>query len=107
MTNDLCWTNPIVLDVDKDKADSLFINPVIGRKKKGDFKDEVILASYEELIRNYYLNEKTYPHPASDHINFSGSKIKEMLLEGKIPPPELMRPEVAKIIISFDHPFIE
>jgi len=32
-------------------TDGIFINPVIGRKKKGDFKDEVILASYEELIR--------------------------------------------------------
>ncbi len=36
-------------------TDGLFINPVIGRKKKGDFKDEVILAAYEELIKNYYL----------------------------------------------------
>ena len=33
-------------------TDGIFVNPVIGRKKKGDFKDEVILASYEELIRN-------------------------------------------------------
>jgi len=38
-------------------VDGIFINPVIGRKKTGDFKDEVILAAYEELIRNYYLRE--------------------------------------------------
>ena len=172
-------------------TDGVFVNPVIGRKKKGDFKDEVILASYEELIRNYYLkeravvailqmemryagpreaifhaiirknfgcthiiigrdhagvgnyyppyaaqdifeefpdlgivplffksfyfckkcnsvvNEKTCPHPQQEHINFSGTKIREMLIQGKIPPPELMRPEVAKIIISFDNPFVE
>ncbi|MFZ2054159.1 MAG: sulfate adenylyltransferase, partial [Candidatus Aminicenantales bacterium] len=31
-------------------TDGIFVNPVIGRKKKGDFKDEVILASYDELI---------------------------------------------------------
>lgn len=36
-------------------VDGLFINPVIGKKKKGDFRDEVILASYEALIKNYYL----------------------------------------------------
>ena len=35
-------------------VDGLFINPVIGRKKKGDFKDEVIISAYEELIRHYY-----------------------------------------------------
>ena len=35
-------------------TDGLFINPVIGRKKPGDYKDEVILKAYEALIRNYY-----------------------------------------------------
>jgi sulfate adenylyltransferase len=30
-----------------------------------------------------------------------------MLIEGKIPPPELMRPEVAKIILGYDNPFVE
>ncbi|MGB9907571.1 MAG: sulfate adenylyltransferase [Candidatus Saccharicenans sp.] len=170
-------------------TDGLFINPVIGRKKKGDFKDEVILASYEELIKHYYLreravmailkmemryagpreaihhaiirknfgcthiiigrdhagvgnyyhpyaaqeifeqfpdlgivplffksfffcqkcgsieNEKTCPHEASSHLQFSGTRIRELLLRGEIPPKELMRPEVARIILSFDNPF--
>jgi len=172
-------------------TDGLFINPVIGRKKKGDFKDEVILASYEELIKNYYLkeravmailkmemryagpreaihhaiirknfgcthiiigrdhagvgnyyhpyaaqeifeefpdlgivplffksfffcrkcnsieNEKTCPHPSSEHIQFSGTRIRDLLLKGEVPPPELMRPEVARIILSFENPFNE
>ncbi len=172
-------------------TDGIFVNPVIGRKKKGDFKDEVIIASYDELIRNYYLkeravivilqmemryagpreaihhaiirknfgcthiiigrdhagvgnyyppyaaqeifeefpdlgivplffksfyyckkcqsvvNEKICPHPQSEHINFSGTKIREMLIKGKIPPPELMRPEVARVIIGFKNPFVE
>ena len=172
-------------------TDGLFVNPVIGRKKKGDFKDEVILASYEELLKNYYLkeraviailqmemryagpreaifhsiirknfgcthmiigrdhagvgnfyppfaaqdifeefpdlgimplffksfyfckkcnsvvNEKICPHPSSEHINFSGTKIREMLIQGKEPPPELMRSEVAKVIMSYDNPFVE
>ncbi|NPV82127.1 MAG: sulfate adenylyltransferase [Candidatus Aminicenantes bacterium] len=170
-------------------TDGLFINPVIGRKKKGDFRDEVILASYEELIRHYYLreravmailkmemryagpreaihhaiirknfgcthiiigrdhagvgnyyhpyaaqeifeefpdlgivplffksfffckkcgsieNEKTCPHDSSSHIQFSGTRIRDLLVKGEIPPPELMRPEVARIILSFDNPF--
>ncbi len=170
-------------------TDGIFINPVIGRKKKGDFKDEVILASYEELIRHYYLkersvmailqmemryagpreaihhavirknfgcthiiigrdhagvgsyyapfaaqdifeefpdlgiaplffrsfyyckrcgsvvNEKICPHPPSEQIQYSGTKIRDMLVRGEIPPAELMRPEVAKVIMSFKEPF--
>ncbi len=35
-------------------VDGLFINPVIGRKKKGDFRDEVILEAYKALIEHYY-----------------------------------------------------
>ncbi|HHF59101.1 MAG TPA: sulfate adenylyltransferase, partial [Thermoplasmatales archaeon] len=31
-------------------VDGIFINPIIGKKKKGDFKDEVILKSYDALI---------------------------------------------------------
>ena len=172
-------------------VDGLFINPVVGRKKEGDFKDEVILAAYEELIKHYYLkeravmsvlhtemryagpkeaihhaiirknfgcthfiigrdhagvgnyyepfaahkifdefpdlgitpiffrsffyckkcksivNEKTCPHSDEDHINFSGTKIREYFKKGEIPPETMMRPEVAKVILSFKNPFVE
>ncbi len=172
-------------------TDGIFINPVIGKKKKGDFKDEVILASYEELIRGYYLkeravmailqmemryagpreaihhaiirknfgcthiiigrdhagvgkyyhpfaaqdifeqfpdlgivplffrsfyfckkcgsvvNEKICPHPASEQIQFSGTKIRDLLVQGVVPQAELMRPEVAKVIMGFKEPFNE
>jgi sulfate adenylyltransferase len=172
-------------------TDGIFVNPVIGRKKKGDFKDEVILASYDELIKHYYLkeravmailqmemryagpreaihhaivrknfgcthiiigrdhagvgtyyhpyaaqdifedfpdlgisplffrafyfcrrcqsvvNEKICPHPKSDQIQFSGTKIRDLLVKGEVPPPELMRPEVAKVIMQFESPFNE
>ncbi len=172
-------------------TDGVFVNPVIGRKKKGDFKDEVILASYDELIKHYYLkeravmailqmemryagpreaihhavvrknfgcthiiigrdhagvgtyyhpyaaqdifeefpdlgiaplffrafyfckkcqsvvNEKICPHQTCDQIQFSGTKIRDLLVKGQIPPPELMRPEVAKVIMQFKNPFNE
>ena len=172
-------------------TDGIFINPVIGKKKKGDFKDEVILASYEELIRHYYLkeravmailqmemryagpreaihhaiirknfgcthiiigrdhagvgkyyhpfaaqdifeefpdlgivplffrsfyfckkcgsvvNEKICPHPTSEQIQFSGTKIRDLLVQGIVPQVELMRPEVAKVIMGFKEPFNE
>ncbi|HID32469.1 MAG TPA: sulfate adenylyltransferase, partial [bacterium (Candidatus Stahlbacteria)] len=39
-------------------VDGLFINPVIGKKKKGDYKDEVIIDAYLSLIKNYYPEDK-------------------------------------------------
>lgn len=36
-------------------VDGLFINPLIGKKKQGDFTDEVIIESYEALFKNYFL----------------------------------------------------
>ncbi len=35
-------------------SDGLFINPLVGWKKPGDFKDKVIIKAYEVLIKNYY-----------------------------------------------------
>jgi sulfate adenylyltransferase len=34
--------------------DGLFVNPLIGKKKQGDFKDELILSTYLALIDSYY-----------------------------------------------------
>ncbi|KYK28393.1 sulfate adenylyltransferase [Thermoplasmatales archaeon SG8-52-1] len=172
-------------------VDGLFINPIIGKKKIGDFRDDVILASYDTLMKHYYLknravmsilrtsmkyagpreaihhaimrknygcthfivgrdhagvgnyygpydahdifsqfpdlqiiplffrsfsrclkcgsvvNDKICPHDPKDHINFSGKKIRELLRDGKIPPEDMMRKEVAETILKFDHPFVE
>ena len=171
-------------------ADGLFVNPVIGRKKAGDFRDDVILEAYRSLIENYFpkdtvalvilryemryagpreaihhaimrknfgcthfivgrdhagvgnfyppyaaqeifkkfpdlgiqplffreffyckrcggmVNEKTCPHPEADRVRISGTTIRRMLSEGKLPPREMMRPEVARTILRFDNPFV-
>ena len=47
------------------------------------------------------VNEKICPHPPSDQIQFSGTKIRDMLLRGEYPSPELVRPEVAKVIMDY------
>jgi len=39
-----------------ESVDGLFINPVFGKKKPGDFKDEVIVKTYDALIKNYIPN---------------------------------------------------
>jgi len=171
-------------------VDGLFINPIIGKKKVGDFRDEVILASYDTLMKYYYLknravmsilrtsmkyagpreaihhaimrknfgcthfivgrdhagvgnyygpydahdifsefpdlgiipvffrsfsrctkcgsvvNDKICPHDQKYHINFSGKKIRELLNNGKIPPEDMMRKEVADTILKFKKPFV-
>ena len=171
--------------------DGVFVNPVIGRKKQGDFKDEVIVEAYKSLIDNYYqkdtavmsilryemkyagpreailhaiirknfgcthfavgrdhagvgnyygpydaqeifkefpdlgvtpvffreffyckrcvaiVNERICPHTGQDRVGFSGTKMRDMIVQGLRPPSEIMRPEVADAILKFKNPFVE
>ena len=43
---------------------------------------------------------KTAPGEASTQVNLSGTKVREMLSRGELPPAEFSRPEVAKILID-------
>jgi len=172
-------------------ADGIFINPVLGKKKPGDFTDEAIVEAYKVLIRAYYpknsvvmsvlnyemqyagpreaiihaimrknfgcthiaigrdhagvgkfygpyeaqeifrdfpdlgitplffreffyctkcqgiANERICPHPESDRLTFSGTKLRSMFQSGQAPPNEFMRPEVASVILKTAKPFVE
>ncbi|NPA55867.1 MAG: sulfate adenylyltransferase [Epsilonproteobacteria bacterium] len=164
-------------------CDALFINPLVGWKKKGDFSQKAVEAGYKALIDNYYTNLNIYfdtlktpmryagPREAIFHaiirknlgcthfiigrdhagvgeyygkyeaqelakklqdkldikillfkepyycpkceqivsenccghddiVRISGTKIRKMLSEGKVPPKELMRKEVAQAVIE-------
>jgi sulfate adenylyltransferase len=170
--------------------DGLLVNPLIGKKKQGDFKDELILSTYLALIDNYYpkemvmfvtlhtdmryagpkeaihhaimrknfgcshfivgrdhagvgkyyhpfaaheifkdytdleieplffpafyyckkclmySNERNCPHGPEFREELSGTNMRKMVGSGEMPPIHLMRPEVAKIIVSFNGPFV-
>lgn len=171
--------------------DGLFVNPLIGKKKSGDFTDEVIIKSYEVLIENYYAknrcnlatlhtemryagpkeaihhaimrqnygcthiiigrdhagvgnyyspfaaqdifkdysdleitpiffpaffyckkcitftNERVCPHGVETRDEISGTKLREMIQNGKAPSEFILRPEVSKIIMSHNNPFVD
>ncbi|MBI4004394.1 MAG: sulfate adenylyltransferase [Candidatus Omnitrophica bacterium] len=46
------------------------------------------------------VSSKTCPHPPGRHVSLSGTKVRELLLAGTPPPPEVSRPEVAAILIE-------
>ncbi|MEE9379078.1 MAG: sulfate adenylyltransferase [Candidatus Lokiarchaeia archaeon] len=172
-------------------VDGLFINPVIGKKKVGDFLDNIIIEAYKALIKEYYpknrvvlstfetemryagpkeaifhaitrknfgcdhiiigrdhagvgdyygpydahdifnkfpdlgiepikfrsfskcskcnavVNDKICPHPPEMQNYFAGREIRATLQEGKPPNIEVMRPEVAEVILRYKNPFVE
>ncbi len=171
--------------------DGVFVNPLIGKKKSGDFVDDVIVKCYETLIEHYYpqnrcklatlhtemkyagpkeaihhaimrqnygcthiiigrdhagvgnyydpfaahkifddypdleitpiffpaffyckkcltfTNQKGCPHDAESREQISGTKLREMIQEGKSPSEFILRPEVSKIILGYDKPFVD
>ena len=170
--------------------DGLFVNPLIGKKKPGDFVDSVIIKCYETVIENYYpknrctlatlhtemryagpkeaihhaimrqnygcthiiigrdhagvgdyygpfaaqeifneypdleiapvffpaffycrkclnfTNERVCPHGVEFREQLSGTKLRTIIQEGKTPSEFILRPEVSKVIMSWDNPFV-
>ncbi len=169
------------ITLERPDVDGLFVHPVVGRLKSGDYRPEVILAAYQALLSAYYppdrvllaslsiamryagpkaalflaivrknfgcgryivgrdqagvgafyppfaahaifdefdigvvplrygetfhcrrcggmASPKTCAHPAEDHVATSQTRIRQALRDGSPLPPEIIRPEVAKVL---------
>lgn len=54
--------------------DGLFINPVLGKKKTGDYSDEVILDSYKALLANYLNKNKVTLGVLRTEMRYAGPR---------------------------------
>ncbi len=55
-------------------VDGLFIQPILGRKKEGDFSNDTILKSYEVLIENYFPKERVFLSGLSTWMRYAGPR---------------------------------
>ena len=54
--------------------DGVFVNPVIGKKKSGDFADEVIVKCYETMINHYYPENRCKLGTLHTEMKYAGPK---------------------------------
>jgi len=55
-------------------VDGLLIQPVIGKKKAGDYRDELILGTYQVLIDNYYPADRVVLNILPFEMRYAGPK---------------------------------
>ncbi|MCL4339852.1 MAG: sulfate adenylyltransferase [Thaumarchaeota archaeon] len=62
------------MTLERDDIDALFIQPVIGKLKKGDYKPEIIMKAYEAFVKNYYREDRVLLGSLSIAMRYAGPK---------------------------------
>ncbi|MCL4344322.1 MAG: sulfate adenylyltransferase [Nitrososphaerota archaeon] len=62
------------MTLERDDIDGLFIQPVIGKLKKGDYKPEIIMKAYEVFVKNYYREDRVLLGSLSIAMRYAGPK---------------------------------
>ena len=57
-----------------DLCDGLFINPITGWKKKGDFTEEAVMTAYKKMIDEFYPNDRVYFAGLKTQMRYAGPR---------------------------------
>ena len=60
--------------MEDENCDGLLVQPVVGKKKPGDFKPEYIIKSYEKMIESFYPKEKVVFAVLSTFSRYAGPR---------------------------------
>ncbi len=62
------------VSLENAEIDGLFIQPVIGRLKKGDYKPSVIMEAYKNVVKGYYPEKRVVLSSLSITMRYAGPK---------------------------------
>jgi sulfate adenylyltransferase len=62
------------LTLEREDVDGLFVHPVVGRLKKGDYRPDVILRAYQKLLSSYYPKDRVFLSSLSITMRYGGPK---------------------------------
>ncbi|WP_137284650.1 sulfate adenylyltransferase [Halorussus salinisoli] len=57
-----------------ERVDGLLVQPKLGEKKPGDYRDEVILGAYQKLLESYYPDQRTALTVFPSKMNYAGPR---------------------------------
>ena len=62
------------LSLEREDVEALFIQPVVGRLKKGDYRPDIILRAYQALVEHYHSHDRVMLGALSITMRYAGPK---------------------------------
>lgn len=60
--------------MEKENCDGLFVHPIVGKKKSGDFKPEFIVQSYKTMMEKFYPKNKVVLSVFQSYSRYAGPR---------------------------------